>query len=662
MSVPSFNIRVNTQRLSAYAILAFLVGTVLGGALWNFGGVYVTPPDTIGTFGSMLKFTDYDDMTNFLETRRNGGHQMWFEGDGVFAVNSIVPRGFSAGGDAVLSIEADDAVSAAVQAAAAASEAKEASSGITNLVPDMDAFSGTNVQVEGVDEADIVKTDGEYIYLTKNQTVVIIRAYPADEAEIVHRLNIGSPVQNLYIAGDKMVVFSHRYPSYYDDVIFEILPSDKDRTTITIFDISDRADPVKEQEVTLDGYYFSSRMIGDWVYFIVNSPAYIEDEEIILPIIREGRTWCEVQPTDIFYFNDSYGYQIYNTLMALNVQDSDAKAHSETFLLNQESSLYVSLDNMYIVSGGWSENSTITKINVNECEITYVAEGSVPGRILNQFSMDEYDGVFRVATTSWSRNLGQINNVYTLDEKMEVIGRLEGLAPNESIYSARFMGDRCYLVTFKKVDPLFTIDLSDPYNPKVLGKLKIPGFSNYLHPYDENIVIGVGKETEEAKTGDFAWHQGVKISMFDVSDVTNPRELAKIVIGDRGTESPAQYDHKAFLFSKERNLLVIPILETGIDEEDYVDVPPNMYGELLYQGAYVFDISPEGIELRGKVTHIDDPDYFLKSGYWFDSQHEITRSLYIYENLYTLSKGRLQINNLETLEELKVIELNEGDN
>jgi uncharacterized secreted protein with C-terminal beta-propeller domain len=395
-------------------------------------------------------------------------------------------------------------------------------------------------------------------------------------------------------------------------------------------------------------------MIGDWVYFIVNSPAYFEDEEIILPVIREGRTWCKVEPTDIFYFNDSYGWQSYNTIMALNVQDPDAKGHSETFLLNQGSSLFVSLENMYIVSGGWSANSTITKINIDEGEITYLAEGSVPGQILNQFSMDEYNGVFRVATTSWNRKLGQLNNVYTLNEKMEVIGKLEGLAPNESIYSARFMGDRCYLVTFKKVDPLFTIDLSNPYNPKVLGKLKIPGFSNYLHPYDENIVIGVGKETEEAKTGDFAWHQGVKISMFDVSDITNPRELAKIVIGDRGSESPAQYDHKAFLFSKARNLLVIPILETGIDEDDYVDVPPNMYGELLYQGAYVFDISPEGIELRGKVTHIDDPDYFLRSGYWFESQYEIKRSLYIHENLYTLSNARLQINNLETLEELKV--------
>ena len=213
MSVKSFSIKVNTQRLSAYAILAFLVGTVLGGALWNFGGVYIPTTETIGTFGSMLKFTDYDDMTNFLETRSYSGHGMWMEGVG-FSV-PFGTRQFAASGDAVLAVEGDG-VSDAVSAAQAAAEAANVAKGISNVD---DIFSGTNLQVEGVDEADIVKTDGEYIYLTKNQTVVIIRAYPADEAEIVHRLKIGSPVQNLYIAGDKMVVFSHRYPTYYDDVI-----------------------------------------------------------------------------------------------------------------------------------------------------------------------------------------------------------------------------------------------------------------------------------------------------------------------------------------------------------------------------------------------------------------------------------------------------------
>jgi len=309
----------------------------------------------------------------------------------------------------------------------------------------------------------------------------------------------------------------------------------------------------------------------------------------------------------------------------------------------------------------YGEDSEITKIGISGGSIVGRGNATVPGYVLNQFSMDEHDGYFRVATTSRSwRSGAEGNNVYVLDENMETVGRLENLAPGEEIYSARFMGDRCYLVTFKKVDPLFTIDLSDPENPRVLGKLKIPGYSDYLHPYDENTLIGVGKETEEAKEGDFAWYQGVKISLFDVSDVENPRELAKIEIGDRGTDSPALYDHHAFLFSKARNLLVIPVLEAQIDEDDFSGpVPGNFYGEYVYQGAYVFHISPDGITLQGRITHISD-DSLLRSGFWFDSEYSVERSLYIEENLYTISKGMLKVNDLGTLEEIVSVELGEG--
>jgi uncharacterized secreted protein with C-terminal beta-propeller domain len=223
------------------------------------------------------------------------------------------------------------------------------------------------------------------------------------------------------------------------------------------------------------------------------------------------------------------------------------------------------------------------------------------------------------------------------------------------------MGDRCYLVTFKITDPLFTIDLSDPENPEVLGALKIPGFSTYLHPYDENILIGIGKETVESKTGDFAWQQGVKISLFDVSDITDPKELAKLEVGDRGTESNALYDPHAFLFSKARNMLVLPILEAQIDETDFADgeAPLDWYGEYVNQGAYVFDISPEGIELRGTISHIEDPEEFLKSGYWFESDLEVKRSLYIEDNLYTLSDGMIKVSSIQTLDELAAINLGE---
>jgi uncharacterized secreted protein with C-terminal beta-propeller domain len=276
--------------------------------------------------------------------------------------------------------------------------------------------------------------------------------------------------------------------------------------------------------------------------------------------------------------------------------------------------------------------------------------------------MDENGDYFRIATTSGfvSRNGGGTsNNLYVLNSTLGVAGRLEGLAPGEDIYSARFMGGRCYLVTFKKIDPLFVIDLEDPENPRVLGKLKIPGYSDYLHPYDENTLIGIGKETVEAEEGNFAWYQGVKISLFDVSDVSDPKELAKYEIGDRGTDSPALHDHKAFLFSLSRNLLVIPVLETEIDSSDYgSQVPDNAYGDYVYQGAYVFHLSPkEGIQLRGRVTHIEDPQTFLKSGYWFESDLSVERSLYIDDTLYTISGGMIKMNGLGDLSEIGRVDL-----
>ncbi len=214
------------------------------------------------------------------------------------------------------------------------------------------------------------------------------------------------------------------------------------------------------------------------------------------------------------------------------------------------------------------------------------------------------------------RDAKSTNNVYVLDQNLDIYGRLENLAPGEQIYSARFMGNRCYLVTFKKVDPLFVIDLTDPGQPEVLGELKITGYSDYLHPYDENHVIGIGKEAVAAEEGDFAWYQGVKISLFDVSDVANPKEIAKYEIGDRGTDSPVLNDHKAFLFDRSKNLLVLPVSVAEIDPSQYPGGMPSWaYGEVVWQGAYVFDISLErGLELRGKITHCDGEELREKLG------------------------------------------------
>jgi uncharacterized secreted protein with C-terminal beta-propeller domain len=305
----------------------------------------------------------------------------------------------------------------------------------------------------------------------------------------------------------------------------------------------------------------------------------------------------------------------------------------------------------------------IHKISVSDGKIEYQCNGSVPGRVLNQFSMDEYDGFFRVATQIdgwWSWNSKSSTNVYILDEQLNRVSAVENIAPGENMHSARFMGGRAYLVTFKKIDPFFALDLSDPYNPKILGELKIPGYSDYLHPFDENHIMGIGKDTDDQ--GSFAWYQGLKIAIFNVTDPENPTELAKVIIGDRGTDSPVLYDHKAFLFDLEKELLVIPVSLYEIDEEikqQNSGKTGSTYGEFKFQGAYVYKLNLDGFEYKGRITHRGD-DENLNGGerwYWGSSSSDITRSLYIENVLYTISDKMVKMNSLDDLSEIKSINL-----
>ena len=329
------------------------------------------------------------------------------------------------------------------------------------------------------------------------------------------------------------------------------------------------------------------------------------------------------------------------------------------------------------------EKTVIHKIAIDKDVLKYQTVGEATGAVLNQFSMDESGDYFRIATTknrSWSQFAGDGNqqesysNIYVLDKDLKVVGRVENLAPGERIYSVRFIQDRAYLVTFKQTDPLFAIDLKDPKNPKVLGKLKIPGFSNYLHPYDDTTIIGIGKDTEELSTtlppielGGISDEEvrriappprvvtkGIKISLFDVSDVANPKESAKYVLGDLRSDSIALHDHKAFLFSRDKNLLVIP----AQIYENYENKATN------FNGAAVFHIEKDKIELKGKIDHMDgdlgdqidlgDESNWYGYGYYGSS---VLRSLYIKEILYTMSNKFIKANKLDDLSDVKKIEL-----
>ena len=520
-------------------------------------------------------------------------------------------------------------------------------------------YSGTNIQVAGVDEADIVKTDGRYIYLSRLNTVYIIKAYPAEEAKLLTKIRFDVEVNDLFVAGDKLVVFTMGYSRVFASKAGGVSPMPMiSTTTVYFYNISDRVNPVRERTYEAEGGYMATRMIGEYVYVVSQKGAWVYNGVLDLPAYTENGKPYLIPATSIYYYNGTDPHYAYTTVASINTQKPKDPVTSKTFLLGSSSTVFCSANYLYLTTGGYSSTG-VHKIKLDNGNIEGIADGSVPGWVLNQFSMDESNNYFRIATTTghaWGVSTSK-NNVYILDADLKIVGRLEDLAPGEQIYSARFMEDRLYLVTFKKVDPLFVIDLKDPTAPKVLGKLKIPGYSNYLHPYDETHIIGLGKEAIDSEKGNFAWYQGVKLSLFDVSDVANPREVAKLEIGNRGTDSPALSDHKAFLFSREKNLLVIPILEARIDPSIYGGrVQANIYGDYVYQGAYVFQISTEGIQLRGRITHLKG-DELLKSGYWFSSEYSVYRCLYIGENLYTISEGMVKINSLSDLSELKAIPL-----
>ncbi|MEM3382724.1 MAG: beta-propeller domain-containing protein [Nitrososphaerales archaeon] len=505
-------------------------------------------------------------------------------------------------------------------------------------------YSTTNIQVAGVDEADIVKTDGEYLYLVSKNNIYIIRAYPPEQAEIISKINLNETHGlEIYINGDRLIVLGACYaPSIFDSKIDDIyLPYlSAEKSFVNVYDITKREEPVLKRMVSLNGTILGSRMIGNYVYVVFNQISTIPkingiDFEVNLPKINSNGNIIEVKPYEISYIDVPNLYYYFSTILAINVQNDEQELTYETILTGMASIIYASLNNIYLVipntnfliSSIGNEETLIYRIRLNEEKIVSEAQGSVPGYVLNQFSIDEYDGFFRIATTKWT-SIGQENDLYILDMRLNIVGELKGLAPNERIYSARFMNDRCYLVTFRQVDPFFVIDLSNPMEPKVLGYLKIPGFSSYLHPYDENNIIGIGMEESR-----------VKLSLFDVTNVSAPIEKAKFTMPGQWSDTPVINEHKAFFFDKKRQLLALPVsifyVSDGLDRK--------------WQGAFIFDLSiDQGFILKGSITHQTD-------GFEYDLQ--VRRILYIDEAIYTISDGKVKINNIGDLSMIKAINL-----
>jgi uncharacterized secreted protein with C-terminal beta-propeller domain len=514
-------------------------------------------------------------------------------------------------------------------------------------------YSPTNIQVAGVDEADIVKADSlGYIYAISGTTVSIVKAYPATEAEVVSRINYSnqSSLIGLFVSGDRLTVLgsnsSTSVSSLYTSYNVEA------KTFADVYDITDRSNPRLLNDFVITGNYFDSRMIGDYVYLVTGQPAYLVYDTVILPKIYINGQMTEIAPTEVHYVPGSDEYYQYTTFSALNMQNPAEAPTYNTVLMGQASNMYMSTENIYVTFQEDNTNTTIYRLHVKASNMTFEARGDVPGQVFDQFSMDEYNGTFRVATSTW-KNGTKENNVYIMNMSLGIVGRLENLAPGENLHAARFVGDRGYLVTFINTDPLFVIDLSKPTSPTVLGQLNMSGYSDYIYPYDATHLIGVGKETTASDQGYFAWYQGIKISLFDVSNVTNPKLMANYTIGDRGSDSPVLTDPKAFLFDKSKDLLVIPVLVAKINQTQYPNgVPSYAYGDPVLQGAYVFNVTLQnGLVPVGNITHIESGMNVLNQSYW------VQRSLYIENVLYTISDKEIKMNSLQDLSPINEISL-----
>ena len=419
-------------------------------------------------------------------------------------------------------------------------------------------YSETNVRQEGVDEADVVKTDGRYLYTLKDngRSVAIV-----DTANGELQMVISIPVEaddqarEFYVSDGHLILISE-FNQEREDGAWTYASTD---TRVTTYDITDPEKPEKAGEVTQSGSYTSSRLTDGHLYLFsqysvdVTSGITPKDEKDYIPYVNQQM----LEADDIYLppFSQAYMYEVVSSVdIAKPGEIQDSKA-----IFSDGGELYVSNDNIYWYETQWSEKTEteIKRISYKDGKLNAEASGKVDGYINDSFSIDEYDGYLRVVTTD-----DETNGLYILDSKMKEVGSITGLAEGEQVYSARLLGDTGYFVTYEQTDPLFSVDLSDPKNPKIIGKLKIPGFSEYLHFYGENLLLGIGMDVDE----DGFTTNGVKLSMFDISDSSDVKEIQKYTL-ENVYSAAVMYDYKAVLIDPEKN--VIGFAADGNNGENY---------------------------------------------------------------------------------------------
>ncbi len=528
-------------------------------------------------------------------------------------------------------------------------------------------YGETNVQVDGVEEGDILKNDGAYLYVLRWTTergyvdIVDIRdkaqmrsvsQIEVCRAETADGTSTYTNISELFITGNTLTVLYTESTYSVSGEMPEIYGAGSAGTTQTVaavYDVTDRAAPVLRYTYAVDGSLISSRMTDSTLLLVTeySVPLYKNDSDLknaSVPCFYKDNVKTRF-PVNTVCLTANTESQSYLTVTLLDTASDGTNAQMKA-VLGGGTDIYCT-DSVLLVAAR-DHTDAVTYSNMAGDEIASFVPGAVDtrlfafslsdgiryqgsteidGTLLNQFSMDAYNGYYRIATTAEDGSC-----LTVLNESLETVGELRGIAPGEDIYAARFMGDTAYLVTFYQTDPLFVLDLSDPASPRVTGELKIPGFSSYLHPYAENLLIGIGTAGDEnGATGQ------LKISLFDVGNMQEPKEISAVVFDDRAfSDSAAQYDHHAYL-SLSDGTFAIPVTESG---------------PLTDPHSFACVLTVEDGELRVLETYSPDTATHLA--------YTVTRITYAGSTLFTLSDTALVAFDRGTGEQLARIEYAEG--
>lgn len=510
------------------------------------------------------------------------------------------------------------------------------------------SYSNTNVRTEGVDEGDIVKTDGAYIYQRLSSETVRIIQIADGKMEQVATIELGDKgsgfIQELYLDGDRLVIVydwtETELKNEENEDVDYYYTENTQSVKVATYDISDRTSPKKKGEISVDGYYRSSRYTDGYVYVMTTygQPFYyylyektygtVSAEDVVPKVNGEF-----VEAKDILLPEEVKNEPFFVTT-SVNVKHPSKTVDTKA-VMGYVDEMYVSAKSIYFYSGNYSGNynqTTIVKLEYEKGKILPKTAATVKGLIDDSFCIDEdANGFLRVATTLWNENWEQESSLYILDKNLKQTGSIFDFAGNEGIKSCRFLGDVGYIVTFRNTDPLFALDLSDPYNPQIASELTLPGFSEYLHSWNKDLLFGMGYDADE-KTGRVG---NVKLSMFDVSDLNKTSEVTTKILDDATGASVLYGDYKSLLIDPKKNLIGF-YCDNGYWDDDY-----NWHSEGYYK---VFEYSyTEG-------TFLEMLSVKLESSY-----DTTIRGLYSGDYLYLVDGKEITSYRLNTYEKVSVL-------